>query len=185
MKPALVVELCKQEATRLQQTADADAQADIRSPIAILDRRIAKAEQRMSVIVATDPEIDRTDHRLRTVPGIGPIIGATLIAELPELGQIDRRRIAALAGLAPIARDSGTRSGRRTIGGGRPIVRTALYIAALHASRHCPHLAAFRARLQAAGKPVKAAIIATARKLLTILNAMIATKSDYRQPAST
>ena len=156
----------------------------MRSLIAIIDRRIAKAEERMSDIVAADPEMVGTDDRLRTIPGIGPIIGATLIADLPELGQIDRRRIAALISLAPIARDSGTRSGRRTIGGGRPIVRTALYIAALHASRHGPHLAAFRARLQAAGKPAKAAIITTARKRLTILNARIATKSDYRQTAS-
>jgi transposase len=116
------------------------------------------------------------------VPGVGPVVAAILIAELPELGRLDRRRIAALAGLAPIARDSGKRLGRRTIGGGRPIVRTMLYIAALHASRRCPMLAAFRSRLMAAGKPVKAAITATARKLLGVLNAMLTTGSDYRQP---
>ena len=136
----------------------------------------------MSDIIASDPEMAARDRRLRTVPDVGQIIAATLIAELPELGRSDHRQIAALAGLTPIAPDSGTRSGRRTIGGGRPVVGTALYIAALHASRHCPNLAAFRAKLQSGGKPVKAAITATARKLLAILNAMIATGTDYREP---
>lgn len=104
----------------------------------------------------------------------------TLLTELLELGRLDRRRIAALAGLAPISRDSGKRSGRRTIGGGRPVVRTMLYIAALHASRRCAVFKAFRDRLEAAGKPVKAAITATARKFLGVLNAMLAAGADYR-----
>jgi transposase len=138
----------------------------------------------MSDIIGSDPEMAAQDCRLRTVPGVGQTVAATLIAELPELGRSDGRSIAALAELAPIARDSGTRSGRQMIGGGRATVRTALYIAALHASRHCPNLAAFRARLQSGGKPVKAAITATARKLLAILNAMAATGTDYREPIS-
>lgn len=174
-----LVEVRKQEATRLQQTADTEVRADIRSLIAVLDRRIAKVEERMTALIAADPELAEIDRRLRTVPGVGIIVAATLIAELPELGQLDRRRIAALAGLAPIARDSGKRSGRRAIGGGRPVVRTMLYIAALHASRHCAVFKAFRDRLQAAGKPVKVAITATARKLLGILNAMLANGTDY------
>ena len=180
-----LVELRKQEATRLQQTADAEARADIRSLIAVLDRRIAKANARMAALIAADPELAEIDRRLQTVPGVGPVVAATLITELPELGRMDRRRIAALAGLAPIARDSGKRVGRRTIGGGRPIVRTALYIAALHASRRCPVFNAFRNRLVDAGKPVKAAITATARKLLEVLNAMLATGADYWHAPST
>jgi transposase len=179
-----LVEIRKQEATRLQQTADAEARADIRSLVAVLDRRIAKLETRMAEIIAQDPELAETDRRLQTVPGIGPVVAATLIAELPELGQLDRRRIAALAGLAPIARDSGKRIGRRTIGGGRPIVRTMLYIAALHASRRSVAFKAFRSRLETAGKPVKAAITATARKLLGVLNAMLAKGADYRDAAA-
>lgn len=175
-----LVDLRKQEATRLQQTADAESRADIRSLVAVLDRRIAKADQRMASIIAADPELAGIDRRLKTVPGVGPVVAATLMAELPELGRLDRRRIAALAGLAPIARDSGKRNGRRTIGGGRPIVRTMLYIAALHASRRCPVFMAFRSRLATAGKPTKAAITATARKLLSVLNAMLATHADYR-----
>jgi transposase len=175
----------KQEATRLQQTADGESRADIRSLIALLDRRIAKVEARMADLVKADPELAEIDRRLQTVPGVGPIVAATLIAELPELGRLDRRKIAALAGLAPIARDSGKRAGRRIIGGGRPIVRTMLFIAALHGSRHDAGLKAFRHRLESAGKPVKAAITATARKLLTVLNAMLAHDADYRHVAPT
>ncbi len=176
-----LVEMRKQEATRLQQTADAEARADIRSLIAMPDRRIAKADARMAALIAADPELAAVDRRLKTVPGVGPVVAATLIAELPELGRLDRRRIAALAGLAPIARDSGKRLGRRTIAGGRPVVRTMLYIAALHASRRCQAFAAFRSRLTAAGKPVKSALTATARKLLGVLNAMLMTGTDYRK----
>ena len=138
----------------------------------------------MRAIVEADPALAEIDRRLRTVPGVGPIVAATLIAELPELGRLDRRSIAALAGLAPIARDSGKRAGRRTIGGGRPIVRTMLFIAGLHASRRDATFRDFRMRLEAAGKPVKAAITATARKLLTVLNAMLAAGTDYRPVTS-
>jgi len=175
-----LVEMRKQEATRLQQTTDPVARADIRGVIALLDRRITKIEARMSKLVAADPELADIDRRLQTAPGVGPIVATTLIAELPELGKIDRRSIAALAGLAPIARDSGRRSGPRSIGGGRPIVRTILYLAAIQASRRSPEFVQFRERLQAAGKSVKAAIIATARKLVVTLNAMLASGTDYR-----
>jgi transposase len=180
-----LVDMRKQEATRLQQTADAEARADIRRLIAFLDRRIKKIEQKMVEIVAASADLAEIDHRLQSVPGIGPIVAATLIAELPELGTLDRRRIAALAGLAPVARDSGQRSGKRSIAGGRPNVRTMLYLAALHASRHSVTFDRFRKRLQAAGKPVKAALTATARKLLTVLNAMLAAGADFeaRAPA--
>ena len=180
-----LVEFRKQEANRLQQTADAKARADMRSLIAVLDRRIAKIDARIRAIIEADPELAEADRRLQTVPGVGPIVVATLIAELPELGRLDRRSIAALVGLAPIARDSGKRVGRRTIGGGRPVVRTMLYIAGLHASRRDAVFRAFRTRLEAAGKPVKATITATARKLLTVLNAMLASHTDYQPMAPT
>lgn len=132
----------------------------------------------MAALVAADPELAALDRRLRTTPGVGPIVAATLTADLPEFGRLDRRRIAALA---PIARDSGQRAGRRSIGGGRPVVRTMLYIAALHASRCDPAVGAFRRRLQGAGKPAKAALVATARKLLIALNAMLAAGTDFRR----
>lgn len=121
------------------------------------------------------------NRRLQTVPGVGPIVAATLIAELPELGQLDRRRIAAIVGLAPVARHGGKPSAPRAIAGGRPVVRTVLYLAALQASRRCATFKAFRERLQTAGKPAKAALTATARKLLVTLNAMLAANTDYRK----
>ena len=179
-----LVEIRKQEATRLHQTADRQARADIISLIALLDRRITKVETLMTALVKADPEMQAIDQRLRTAPGVGPIVAATLMAEMPELGQLDRRRIAALAGLAPIARESGRRVGPRSIGGGRPVVRTILYLAALQASRRCRVFREFRQRLQLAGKPTKAALTATARKLLVTLNAMLATGADYTATAA-
>lgn len=175
-----LVEIRKQEATRLHQTADRQARADITSLIAVLDRRIAKVEAQMAALVKTDPEMQAVDRRLQTAPGVGPIVAATLLAEMPELGQLDRRRIASLAGLAPIARDSGKRVGPRSVSGGRPIVRTILYLAALQASRRSAAFRDFRQRLQRAGKPTKAALTATARKLLVTLNAMLAAGTDYQ-----
>lgn len=178
-----LVDIRKQEATRLHQTADKQARADIVSLIAVLDRRIGKVEAKMAALVDAEPETQAIGRRLQTAPGVGPIVAATLIAEMPELGQLDRRRIAALAGLAPIARDSGKRVGPRSIGGGWPVVRTILYLAALQASRRSLVFRTFRERLTVAGKPTKAALTATARKLLDTLNAMLATGTDY-EPAT-
>ena len=124
-------------------------------------------------------ELNQLDRRLRTVPGIGPAIAAVLIACLPELGRIDRRPLASLAGLAPHASESGQRRGKRKVWGGRAAVRKALYTAAVVASRFNPDLRAFRDRLIAAGKPFKVANIAVGRKLLTILNAMVRDQRDF------
>ncbi len=174
-----LVEMRKQEATRLKQTADTEACADIRSHIALLGRRIARFDARIETLTTEDEAFARIERRLRTAPGIGPVVAATLIAELPELGSLDRRRIAALAGLAPVARDSGKRNPPRAIAGGRPVLRRMLYLAALQASRRHPVFMAFRARLQNQGKSPKTAIIAVARKLLTILNAMLRSQTDF------
>lgn len=176
-----LVEMRKQEVTRLQQTADCDSRSDIKSLILILERRIEKVETRIAETIRSSPDLAETDRRLQSVPGVGTIVAATLIAELPEIGTTDRRKIAALAGLAPIARDDGQRNGRRVIGGGRATVRTTLYLAALHASRHSATFRAFRQKLQEAGKPVKAALTATARKLLSVLNSMIADGTYFRE----
>ncbi len=174
-----LVEMRKQEATRLKQTANAEACADIRSHIAFLDRRIARFDARIAELVTEDEAFAHAERRLRTAPGIGPVVATTLIAELPELGRLDRRRIAALVGLAPVARDSGKRNPPRAIAGGRPVLRRMLYLAALQASRRHPRFMAFRARLQDQGKPPKVAIIAVARKLLTTLNAMLRSQTDF------
>ena len=122
------------------------------------------------------------DDLLQSVPGVGPGTSATLLAELPELGQLDRRKIAALAGLAPLNRDSGAFRGRRTIGGGRPVVRRALYMAAVAAIRFNPALGRFYRRLRDAGRPPKLALTAVMRKLLTVLNAIVRDRRPW-QPA--
>lgn len=176
-----LVEMRKQEVTRRQQTTDCDSRSDIKSLILLLERRIEKVETRIAEIIRSSPELAETDHRLQSVPGVGTIVAATLMAELPEIGTTDRRKIAALAGLAPIARDSGQRNERRVIGGGRATVRTALYLAALHASRHSAMFRAFRQKLQEAGKPVKAALTATARKLRSVLNSVVADGTCFRE----
>ena len=120
------------------------------------------------------------DDLLRSVPAIGPRVSRTLIAELPELGTLDRRAIAALVGVAPFNCDSGRFRGRRVIWGGRTSVRAALYMAALVAARHNPVMARFYQRLRAAGKPGKVALVAVMRRLLTILNAMIKNQTPWR-----
>ena len=121
-----------------------------------------------------------TEDLLASVPGVGPVIARTLIAELPELGHLNRKQIAALAGLAPYTRQSGQWRGRSFIGGGRKVVRTVLFMGAMAARRHNPVLKAFFERLVAAGKPKMAALIAVGRKLLTILNAMLRTKTSWQ-----
>ena len=175
-----LVEMRKQEATRLKQTHGNASRADIRSLITILDRRIQKIEAQIATLITTNPELADTARRLQTVPGVGLIVAATLLADLPELGRLDRRRIAALAGLAPVARDSGQMKGRRMIRGGRSTVRAMLYIAALHASRFCVTFREFRQRLTDAGKPIKVVLTATAHKLLSVLNAMVASSTDFQ-----
>jgi transposase len=120
------------------------------------------------------------ENLLRSVPGIGPTIARTLIAELPELGTLDRRAVASLVGLAPWTRQSGRWRGKSFIGGGRANVRSALFMGALVAARHNPVLREFRNRLVAQGKPKIVAIIATARKLLTILNAIIRNQTPWQ-----
>jgi transposase len=119
------------------------------------------------------------ENLLRSVPGSGPTTALILLAELPELGQLDRKAIAALGGVAPFSCESGTWRGRRLIWGGRSRVRTALYRATLVASRHNPPLAAFYERLCAAGKPKQGALTACMHKLLTILNAMVRQGSPW------
>ena len=153
---------------------------DIRSVPVHLARRLAGVEAGISAHVQAHKPLRAAAARLQTMPGIGPILSAALIAGLPELGQMDRREIAALSGLAPHACDSGYFKGKRRIWGGRANVRRTLYLAAFIASRYGPTLKAFRNRLQSAGKPTKVAIVATARKRVTILNAMMKNNCDYR-----
>lgn len=134
--------------------------------LAAIDADLAQAIQ-------ADPAWQERDALLRSVPGVGPVLATTLLADLPELGGLSRQQVAALAGVAPLNRDSGTLRGRRTVWGGRARVRTALYMATLVATRYNPAIRSCYQRLCAAGKPKKVALVACMRKLLTILNAML------------
>jgi transposase len=138
-----------------------------------LEKELASLDADIDDAVRGSPAWREKEDLLASVPGIGPTIARTLIAELPELGQLGRREIAALVGLAPFTRQSGQWRGRSFIGGGRLPVRSVMYMGALVASRHNPVLKAFFDRLIAAGKPKMLALIAVARKLLTILNAIL------------
>jgi transposase len=161
------------ERRRLAQAATKAVQRNLRAHIQWLDGRVGDVDDEIASAVQAHPRWRVHDTLLRSVPGIGPVVAHTLLAEFPELGQVDRRAAAALVGVAPFNRDSGQWRGRRVISGGRASVRSTLYMAAVVAARHNPPLRAFYQRLRAAGKPAKVALIAVLRKLVTIINAMI------------
>lgn len=151
---------------------------------AALDRlRQEKAEldALLRQAIAADPELRAIAARLTPVAGVGPVLIATLLADLPELGALGRRQIASLVGLAPVARDSGHQRGRRVIRGGRGVVRQALYMAALSASRGASRFALAYRALLARGKPPKLALAATMRKMLVTLNAMLRHQTSRRE----
>jgi transposase len=160
------------ETQRLAMARDGFVRRDIGHLIAVLKARRLAVEKELAAAIGASDALARAAARLRSAPGVGPAICSVLLARLPELGHIDRRAIASLAGLAPHACDSGHRRGRRHVWGGRADVRRALYLAAFIASRCHPLFRTFRQNLEAAGKPAKVAILACARKLLVILNAM-------------
>lgn len=159
------------------------APARVRKSIArllkALEKELTSVDTDIDGSVRGSPVWCEKEDLLRSVPGIGPTIARTLIAEMPELGQLDRKQIAALAGLAPFTRQSGNWRGKSFIGGGRTAVRTVLFMGAMIAKRCNPNLKAFFDRLVAAGKPKMVALIAVARKLLTILNAILRDKTPW------
>lgn len=173
--------MLRAESARLGRARDRTVRRDLCAMIRLLRGRIERIERQIGEQIADSKRLAGDNRRLQTMPGIGPLLAATLLARLPELGALDRRQVAALAGLAPHACDSGLHRGKRRIWGGRAGARRALYLAGFIASRHDPRLKAFRSSLQDRGKPVKIAIIACARKLLTILNAMIRDGTDYQK----
>ena len=145
----------------------------IETHIAWLDQEVADVDSELRRAIRESALWRVKDRLLRSVPGVGPVLATTLIAELPELGSLNRKEIAALVGVAPLNRDSGSLRGRRTIWGGRRRVRTALYMGTLVATRHNPLLRSFYERLCAGGKAKKVVLTACMHKLLTILNAMV------------
>ncbi len=152
----------------------------IQEHIAWLEGKLGELNDGMGKLLRESPLWREKEDLLRGVPGVGPVVTLTLLAELPELGAMDRRQVAALVGVAPLNRDSGTLRGRRSVWGGRAKVRTALYMAALVATRHNPMICVFYQRLLAAGKPKKVALVACMRKLLTILNAMLKHRTPWQ-----
>jgi transposase len=148
-------------------------QADIQAHLAWLNTRLAALDDDLDTTWRASPVWREREERLRSVPGIGPVWARTLLLDLPELGTLSRQRLAAVVGVAPLHRDSGTFRGSRTIWGGRASVRATLYMSALVAVRYHPVLKTFYEHLRAAGKPAKVALTACMRKLLTILNAMV------------
>ncbi len=180
-----VIEMLTAEKNRLR-TARQLVRQRVQNHIHWLEQELANLDDDLERTLRESPLWQEKDHLLRSVPGVGPVVSMTLLADLPELGTLSRQRIAALAGVAPLNRDSGRFRGKRMVWGGRARIRTALYMAALSATRHNPMIKTFYQRLCAAGKARKVALMACMRKLLIILNSMIkhqqAWHSDVQNP---
>ena len=168
------------EQNRLRTTQDPALRKGLLAHIRWLERALGEVDEELSGRLRQSPLWRAKEELLRSVPGVGPVTTLTLIAELPELGQLTRREVAALVGVAPLNRDSGGRRGQRTTWGGRAPVRSALYMAALVGSRRNVVLSAHYRRLRLAGKPPKVALVACMRKLLLILNAMARTGQPWQ-----
>jgi transposase len=170
------------ERNRLEH-ATAAIQDWINEHLAMLKTQLARTDAAIALTVEASPDLQRRREILTSVKGVGPLTAAVLLAELPELGTIGHKQIAALVGVAPINHDSGTQRGQRHIGGGRPSVRCALYMATLVAVRHNPTIHAFYRRLRDGGKRSKVALVAAMRKLISILNALVRDNRTW-QPTS-
>jgi len=168
-----IIDMMVAERQRQKRMTAKRLQKSIVRLLAALQKELSALETDIDDAVRGSPAWREKEDLLASVPGVGKVVARTLIAELPEIGTLDRRRISALAGLAPWTRQSGQWKGKSFIGGGRARVRSALFMAAMVGTRFNPVLKAFRDRLVAAGKPKLVAIVAAARKLLTILNAMV------------
>lgn len=168
-----IIEMIGAERSRETRVTIPHLKKSIGRLIKTLEKELSSLDGDIDDAVRGSPVWREKEDLLASVPGVGPVIARTLIAELPELGQLSRRQVAALVGLAPFTRQSGHWRGRSFIGGGRTAVRTALFMGAMVAKQHNPVLRAFFDRLVRAGKPKMVALIAVARKLLTILNAIL------------
>jgi transposase len=175
-----IVEMIGAERQREKRALSRHMKRSIARLVKALEKELGSVDTDIDDAVRSSPAWREAEDLLASVPGVGPVIARTLIAELPELGRLNRKQIAALAGLAPYTRQSGQWRGKSFIGGGRQSVRTVLFMGAMTARLHNPVLRAFFERLVAAGKPKMVAMVAVARKLLTILNAMLRTKTPWQ-----
>lgn len=168
-----LVEARTAELNRQKQAHSAAVLHSVQRTLTALKEEIRRIDEQLAQSAKGDDQWKKRIEILTSAPGVGPQTALALVAEVPELGQLNRQQIAALVGVAPLNDDSGTRSGRRSVWGGRAGVRSVLYMAALSACKHNPVIRAFAARLKAAGKPAKVVLTACMRKLLVILNTMV------------
>ena len=179
-----LLELINQENNRLKQSWDDDAKQSIREVLEVLKNQLKSLDSLLAQMIAKDTANERKIEILQSVKGVGAVTISTLIAELPELGKLNRGEVAKLVGVAPINRDSGTKSGKRFIGGGRGQVRRVLYMSTIVAIRFNPTIKAFYQRLKALGKESKVAIVACMRKFITILNLLIKNDTLWKNAES-
>jgi transposase len=177
-----LIQMTTAEKNRLGATTSETVARRIQAHVRWLEKELSRTDRDLEETIENSPTLKENEALLRSVPGVGPVLCRTLLAELPELGSLSPRELSALVGVAPLNRDSGTLRGRRAVWGGRGRVREALYMGALIASRFNPHIKGFYERLVGAGKPKKVALVACMRKLLTILNAVMRERTPWRYP---
>ena len=174
-----LIDMRVQETLRLGTTASKAMLKSLNAHIAWLDKRIAEIDTNLTQRLRTSDVWRTKDDLLRGIPGVGVVTTLTMLAKCPELGQLNRREIAALAGVAPLAKDSGKHRGKRFVWGGRADVRAVLYMATVSSMRFNPRIKPFAERLKLAGKPTKVVIVACMRKLLTIMNSMLKNSTPW------
>lgn len=176
-----LVHVRTEQTNRRLRTANKDAIEAIDKVIDVVNEQIRGLNALIAKLIASDDDLNGSDTLLKSVPGIGKVVSGTLLAELPELGRVDRKQIAALVGVAPFNNDSGRRTGTRRTRGGRVHARCSLYMACLSAMRHNPVIHALAQRLEAAGKKKKVVMVACMRKLAVLINAMFRENIPWNQ----
>lgn len=177
-----LIQMMSAEKNRLGAAASKPVAKRIEAHLRWLEKELSRTDRDLDQAIEKSPTFKENEALLRSVPGVGPVLCRTLMAELPELGSLAPRELSALVGVAPLNRDSGTLRGRRAVWGGRARVREALYMGTMVATRYNPPIKEFYERLVAAGKPKKVALVACMRKLLVILNALLRDRTPWRYP---